>query len=154
MIFGKFRETEYSAVTEGFDAEEVSLEDEALIMEGAMMDGLSNEELEAFLENGAEIRDAVDNEVLLERTVVRLDKKAKLSRAKAMAIFSIAKEKKDPKFKKLLTLWKLENKILKYLEKKYGAAATSRAKKTMNAKKNVKAPSVKKAIKKAKEMIS
>lgn len=152
MIFGRFSETDYDIVTEGFDAEEVSLEDEALIMEGAMMDGLSNEELEAFLESGAEIRDAVENEVLLERTIVRLDKKAKLSRARAMAIFSIAKEKKDPKFKKLLTLWKLENKILKYLEKKYGTAATSRAKKTINSKK-AKSPSVKKAISKAKSMI-
>lgn len=152
MIFGKFSETEYGTVTEGFDAEEVSLEDEALIMEGAMLDGLSNEELEVFLENGAELRAAVGEEVLLEKTIVRLDKKAKLSKARAMAIFSIAKEKKDVKFKKLLTLWKLENKILKYLEKRYGSLATVRAKKTMNSKKS-KSPSVKKAISKAKAMI-
>lgn len=152
MIFGKFSDARYDIVTEGFDAEEVTLEDESLIMEGAIMDGLSNEELEAFLENASELRTVVDEEIVMEKTIVRLDKKAKLSRARAMAIFTIAKEKKDPKFKKLLTLWKLENKILKYLEKKYGNAATARAKKTVNSKKT-KSPSVKKAITKAKSMI-
>lgn len=152
MIFGKFSDARYDIVTEGFDAEEVTLEDESLIMEGAIMDGLSNEELEAFLENASELRTVVDEEIVMEKTIVRLDKKAKLSRARAMAIFTIAKEKKDPKFKKLLTLWKLENKILKYLEKKYGNAATARAKKTVNSKKT-KSPSVKKAISKAKSMI-
>lgn len=117
--------------------ENLTTEDQALIMEAAIIDIASNEELTAFLENKTEVDAALSEEVLLERTIVKLDKKAKLNKAQKMAIFQIAKEKKDPKFKKLLTIWRIERHLEEYLEQRYGNEALRRAKKTaMNAKKS------------------
>jgi len=111
--------------------EEVSTEAQALIMEAAMLDVLSEGELNAFLENHTEVNAALRDQVLLEKTIVRLDKKAKLSRAQKVAVFTVAKEKNDPKFKKLVTVWRLERFLEQYLFKKYGNEALRRAKKTM-----------------------
>lgn len=117
--------------------ENLTTEDQALIMEAAIIDIASNEELTTFLENKVEVDAALSEEVLLERTIVKLDKKAKLSKATKMAVFQIAKEKKDPKFKKLLTIWRIERHLEEYLNHRYGNEAARRAKKTvMNAKKS------------------
>ena len=74
-------------------------EEESLIMEAALCEGLSNEELEAFLENSMEVNDAIRMDIVQEKSIVRLDKKAKLQRSYMTAIFTIAKRKKDKKFK-------------------------------------------------------
>lgn len=146
-----------------FDAEngrevedEIISAEESFYMNEAMMCELSNEELSMFLENADAVREAVDNGILLERTIVRLDKKAKLSKARKMAIFTIAKEKNDPNFKKLLTVWKMERYLEAVLEKKYGNEAMRRAKKHVNRKKD-KAEykgMVKTAVDKANDMLN
>ena len=158
MFFGSqsYRKFDDSIVQESAALEstvEFDLEDEVALMEAVLMDGLSGEELEAFLESADEVNDAVEGEVLLERSIVKLDKFAKLSRAKRVAIFNIARRKKDPKMKKLTTLWKMEARIQKYLIKKYGNEATKEAKKMVN-KKAVNGKSVKKAAARAKAMFS
>ena len=113
------------------DTEVISTESQAYIMEAAMLENLSQEEISAFLENSTEVTSAVNENILMEKTIVRLDKKAKLSKAHKMAIFTIAKEKNDPKYKKLVTVWKMERFLEAYLAKKYGNAALRRAKETM-----------------------
>lgn len=112
-------------------SEEVSTEATNYIMEAFISDEFTPEELSMFLENSTEVDDAINNNILMEKTIVRLDKKAKLSKARKMAIFTIAKEKNDPKFKKLLTIWKMERFLEDYLEKKYGNEASRRAKKAV-----------------------
>ena len=133
---------------------EYDLEDEVALMEAVLMDGLSSEELEAFLESADEVNDAIEGEVLLERSIVKLDKFAKLSRAKRIAIYNIARRKKDPKMKKLVTLWKMEARIQKYLIKKYGNEAGKEAKHMVNKKSISNSKSVKKAAEKAKAMFN
>lgn len=120
---------------------------EALILEGALMD-LGTEELQAMLEDTSDIAAAIEEDVVLERTIVRLDKKAKLNKARKMAVFAVAKEKNDPKFKKLLTVWKWERYLEAFLEKKYGNEAMRRAKKTVANKSNSKSNLVQTASKK------
>lgn len=109
-----------------FDAET-----DALILESALMD-LPTDDLESLLEDTHDIATAISENIVLEKSIVRLDKQAKLSKARKMAIFAIAKEKKDPKFKKLITIWKWERFIETYLDKKYGNEAMRRAKKTVS----------------------
>lgn len=124
------------------------------IMEAMMVDNLSKEELSTFLENRTEVQAAMDENVLLERTIVRLDKHAKLSKARKMAIFTIAKEKNDPRFKKLLKVWKMERYLEAELDKKYGNEASRRAKKAVSKAGNSKANAVKKAAAKAKSQFN
>jgi len=104
----------------------------SLITECMLKDELSKEELEAFLEDSSEINSAMKDEVLLEKTIVRMDKYAKLNRGQKIAVFTIAREKKDPKFKKLLTIWRIERFLEAELMKKYGNEGMRRAKAAMN----------------------
>lgn len=111
--------------------DEISLEAASMIMEAAMLDSLSTEEIIAFLENTQDVNDALQNEILEERSIVRLDKKARMSHAVKMAEFEIAKEKNDKNYRKLLTVWKMEKELEEAIHKKYNAQAQQRAKKTV-----------------------
>ena len=110
------------------DVTGVSEEATQLVSEAALADTLTNEELEELTESAEVCKDMVDNGIVMERSIVRLDKKAKISRAYKTAVFTIAREKKDPKFKKLLTVWKMERTLEAYLMKKYHTEAMKRAK--------------------------
>ena len=103
-------------------------QDEQLITEAVLCDTLSNEELQELTETADVCDELKSLGVVTEKTIVRLDKKAKLSRAFKTAVFTIAREKKDPKFKKLLTVWKMERTLEAYLMKKYQAEGMKRAK--------------------------
>lgn len=133
--------------------EEEVLSTEAInyIMEAFVKEEFTPDEMSMFLENQTEIDDAINNNILMEKTIVRLDKKAKLSKARKMAVFTIAKEKNDPKFKKLLTVWKMERFLEDYLDKKYGNEASRRAKKAVsNSAKSSSGTIIKRAAERAK----
>lgn len=140
------------------DVTGISEEATQLVAEAALIDGLSNAELEELVESADVCKDMVDNGIVMERTIVRLDKKAKISRAYKTAVFTIAREKKDPKFKKLLTVWRMERTLEAYLMKKYHAEAMKRAKisvaKLQSGKKDTKNKVVGKAVAKAKEQFN
>lgn len=140
MLFNRRGETSILENTQ------LSPEDESLIIESALMEGLSIEELESFLESSAEVNDALRMDIVQEKSIVRLDKKAKLNRAYMTAIFAVAKRKKDKKFKKLQTLWKMEAMIEKDLIKRHGAEAMREAKKAMQTASKSNSKLVKKAV--------
>lgn len=121
----------------------------ALLVECAILDTFSNEEIESLTENTYDLGKAINEDILVERSIVRLDKEAKKNKAYKMAIFQIAKEKNDRDFKKLLTLWKLERFIEAKLEKRYSAQAKQLAKQAMKKSKNTKSKAVGKAVNKA-----
>ena len=125
----------------------------ALLVECAILDTFSNEEIEALTENTYDLGKAINEDILVERSIVRLDKEAKKNKAYKMAIFQVAKEKKDRDFRKLLTLWKLERFIETKLEKRYGAQAKQLAKQAMKKSKNTKSKAVGKAVNKANLLI-
>ena len=134
--------------------EEEVLSTEAVnyIMEAFVKEEFTPDEMSMFLENQTEVDDAISNNILMEKTIVRLDKKAKLSKARKMAVFTIAKEKNDPKFKKLLTVWKMERFLEDYLDKKYGNEASRRAKKAVtNSAKASNGTIIKRAAERAKD---
>jgi hypothetical protein len=136
------------------DNEYISTESMNYIMEAVMRDGLDDEDISAFLENQTEVNAALNENILMEKTIVRLDKKAKLSKAHKMAIFTIAKEKKDPKYKKLVTVWKMERFLEAYLAKKYGNEALRRAKKAVANSQKSSSSMVQKAANKVKTQLN
>ena len=66
--------------------------------------------------------------VAMEKVIVRLDKKSRLAHLQQAAVFKLANAANDPKYRKLLTLWKMESQIEEYLNKKYASQATKIAK--------------------------
>lgn len=114
------------------DTDEISLESASLILESILLEQLSSEELDTFIGDHNEVNAAYQDEVLLERSIVRLDKHAKLSLAQKTATFTIAREKGDPMFKKLLTVWRMERYLELLLFKKYGNQAMRRARESMS----------------------
>jgi hypothetical protein len=125
----------------------------ALIIECAILDTFSNEEIESLTENTYDLGKAINEDILVERSIVRLDKEAKKNKAYKMAIFQVAKEKGDRDFKKLLTLWKLERFLENKLEKRYAAQAKQLAKQAMKKAKTTKSKVVGKAVNKTNLLI-
>ena len=121
----------------------------SMIVECAILDAFSTEEIESLTENTYDLGKAVNEDVLIERSIVRLDKQAKKNKAFKMAIFQIAKEKGDRDFKKLMTVWKLERFLEGKLEKRYFAEAKQLAKETLKKAKMTKSKAVGKAADKA-----
>lgn len=100
-----------------------------LIASMIIKENLSEVELESFINDRNEVNHACAEGIVTEaRTIVRLNKQAKFNRAYWAALFMIAREKNDRKYKKLETLWKMERQIEAYLEKRYGNEAKKRAK--------------------------
>lgn len=135
----------YDIVTEGMDSE-ISLESQSSIMAAVLMENCTAEELLAFFENNSEVEVVQGEQLLTERTILKMDKIARLNRAYKTSIFQVAREKKDPMFKKLLTVWKMERFLEGKLEKKYGNEAKRRAKKVVANAGKSKSALVKKAI--------
>ncbi len=147
MLFGKDGE-----IIANFENEN---EASSMVIECALMDTFSNEEINDLLENNMYDLDKACNEgVLCERTIVRLDKHAKKTKAEKMAEFQIAKEKNDRDFKKLLTIWKLERFLEEKIHKRYGAQAKTLAKKKLKEAKNTKSKAVKKASEKVHNLLN
>lgn len=136
----------YNILSEGVDSlEKVEDEDEELteeeekkkeendelIAEELIKECLNCEELSEFLQNKTEIDALINQGILSERSIVRLDKYAKLNRYESQAVLAIAREKNDRDFKKLLTIWKMRKFLLNKLNKKYGPQAKTRARQNM-----------------------
>lgn len=124
-------------------------ESTALIVECAILDAFSNEEVESLTENTYDLGKAMNEDILVERSIVRLDKQAKKNKAFKMAVFQAAKQKGDRDFKKLMTLWKLERFLENKLTKRYFAQANQIAKEAMKKASQTKSKVVGKAVKKA-----
>lgn len=113
---------------------EINDADARVITEAAILEGLSAEEAGAVSEDAQLCQDLIKQDIVTERTIVRMDKKAKLSRAFRTAVFTIARRKKDVKFKKLLTIWRMERNLEAYLIKKYRSEALRMAKESLKRK--------------------
>lgn len=141
MIFDK----EGLVINEYDNETEVS----SLIVECAILDTCSNEEIETLTENTYDLGKAINEDILVERSIVRLDKQAKKNKAFKMSVFQVAREKGDRDFKKLMTLWKLERFLENKLTKRYFAQATQLAKESLKKASQTKSKVVNKAAKKA-----
>lgn len=101
-------------------------EHDIIITEQLIEDSYSNDEIKQLISEGTSLQEMVDLGILQEKTIVKLDKKAKKSKAEAQAELVIARERNDRDFKKLVTIWKLRKVLLDRIHKKYNAQAKTR----------------------------
>ena len=132
-------------------------QDANLIIESCLFDGLNPDEISSVLEDAQTMDELKKENIVTERTIVRLDKKARLNNSFRTALFTVARRHKDVKFKKLLTLWRMERQIEAYLEKRYRSEAMKIAKASLKKKRVGNGPhsaQVRKAISKAKAQLN
>jgi hypothetical protein len=63
----------------------LSIEDQSSILEGYMLDTLTDDEILEFISNPQEVNENVRQEILTEKTIIRFDRAAKISRAQKIA---------------------------------------------------------------------
>ena len=66
--------------------------------------------------------------IYLKLILVKFDKNAKRAQLFEVAVAAVAREKKDPLYKKLQTVYKMERQIKAKLRKKYNAPAKQKVK--------------------------
>lgn len=88
---------------------------------------LDEEEIKEFVES-VESDVCVGEGFLTERTIVRFDKYARKAQLYEVAVAAVAREKKDPLYKKLNIVYKMERILKAKLRKKYNAQATAKVK--------------------------
>ena len=88
---------------------------------------LSDEKIQEFCQS-PEAEALVEAGVMRKKTLVRLSKKDDFSRRRTMAAFTIAREKKDPLWAKLVKNRVQERKLIGEIVKKYGGKADKVAK--------------------------
>ena len=88
---------------------------------------LSDEKIQEFCQS-PEAEALVEAGIMRKKTLVRLSKKDDFSRRRTMAAFTIAREKKDPLWSKLVKNRVQERKLIGEIVKKYGGKADKIAK--------------------------
>lgn len=132
-----------TTVLESVEPEIVSESDMACLITAALEDTCTDEELDELVESvkaGTLVLTPVE-----ERSIVKLDKKAKKEQAYRVALYQVAREHDDANYKQLVTLWKAEKVLTAKIEKKYHSKAVSRMKQSAKEAKNSKSDKVKKA---------
>ena len=119
------------------------------LAEGMFLANLNPDELRDLCENTKEMNTLIEEGILSEKTIVKFDKNAKLSRAESQAVIAIAREKKDKDFNRLIRCWKQRKILLERLNKKYGSQAKIRAKQMIKNANKSKSPTAKKVAKRA-----
>jgi hypothetical protein len=78
-----------------------------------------------------EVQDAISEGVLLERNIVRFDKKTRLIQLTKVAVLKLAKDSNDPLYEKFVMYKKKERYIEEKFQTKYGAKAQVLARKML-----------------------
>ena len=92
-----------------------------------LVNDLDESSFNEFTES-ADLDMAVAEGFLTERTIIKFDKNAKKAQLYEVAVAAVAREKKDPLFRKLQTVYKMERILKAKLRKKYDAAARRKVK--------------------------
>ena len=129
---------------ENYDISMEDPENNIKIAEAMFLEALNPDELQELTENTSEMNTLIQEGILSEKTIVKFDKKAKLSRAEAQCELMIAREKKDRDFNRLIRSWKVRKILLERIHKKYGAQAKVRAKQMVRNSAKSKSPTAKK----------
>lgn len=144
-ILSAFEDTDEST-----DIFEENPENNLILAEAMFIDNLTSQEIEELNEDSKQLSQLVDEEILAEKSIVKLDKKAKTRKVETQAEILIAKERGDRDFNKLVRLYKMKRIILEKFHNKYGAQARARAKKMMKRSAKSKSPYAKKVAARAK----
>ena len=97
-------------------------------------ENLNSDEIQEFVSESA------DYDIVTEKNIVKLDKKAKFSRAYKVGVLQCAAEDGRKEYQKLRKLWKMEAILFKKLERFYKNKAKARAKEAMKKTKRSNSP--------------
>lgn len=130
-------------VEESTGPEFVSEQDMSNLMAVVLEETCTDDELE-------ELKEAFTNGTIQftpveERSIVRLDKKAKKEKAYRLALYQVAKENGDKNYEKLVTLWKAEKILEQKIERRWHTKAQARMKEMLKQSSQSKSPTVKKS---------
>ena len=103
----------------------------ALKEANAVLDAGIEEEEIAEYKNSEEVQDLINEGVLLERNIVKFDKKTRYNQLLKVAILKLAKENNDPLYKKFVLYKKKERFIENRFATIYGTKAAPLAKKML-----------------------
>lgn len=92
-----------------------------------LRESLNEDEIMEFV-NSMDSDIAVSEGFLMEKTIIKFDKKAKKAQLYEVAVAAVAREKKDPLYKKLNTVYKMERILKAKLRKKYNSQAQQKVK--------------------------
>ena len=117
-------EADYYAQNDPFD-----MVDEAVFAAAALQDLASSAEINELAASTEAMDDISDMfGIAMERTIVRLDRNARFKHLRKANTLSLARKDMHPKFKKLLTIWKMERALEGDLDRIYRNKATQLAK--------------------------
>lgn len=123
MLFGKSNDTNRVL--------NIADKDMKLISESVLMDTLTPEELSQVCESVTVANSLVDDGIITEKSIMRMNAAKRLNRAFKTSVYTIARENADPLFGKLVTTWKMQRALECALAQKYSAEATRRTKLTI-----------------------
>ena len=107
-----------------FDAAE-----EAVLAAAALQDLASSAEINELASSTEAMNDISDMMgIAMERTIVRLDRNARFKHLRKANTLHLARKDMHPKYKKLLTIWKMERSLESDLDRIYRNKATQLAK--------------------------
>lgn len=100
-----------------------SITDEAIVT-AALLECFTAEELsEENINFNPDLRALVESDILQEKTIIRMDRKAKMNKMYKLALYSILKKRNPKLFSKLKLSIKMKKSIVALANKKYGAQA-------------------------------
>jgi hypothetical protein len=103
--------------------------EESIIATAALQDLASSAEINEIAESYQDMNDISDMMgIAMERTIVRLDRNARFKHLRKANTLNLARQEMHPKYKKLLTIWKMERALEGDLDRIYRNKATKLAK--------------------------
>lgn len=127
-------------VAESIEYEPMTESQMVQLMQVALEDVAINDLPEVIATEGTDLMEGMlpEDSVIMEKTIVKLDKKAQKEKAYKLAILQCAKDANDKDYQKLQTIWSMQNLLMRRLEKKYASRARSRMKQTAKKTNNTK----------------
>ena len=110
------------------DLKEMGKAEEQAMAECALMDFATPDEIAELAESYGEMEDVSEIfGIAMEKTIVKMSRQDRLKHLTKQAVFTEARRAKDPRFKKLMSLWKMERAIEADLTRIYKSRAQKRA---------------------------
>jgi hypothetical protein len=102
--------------------------EESICANAYLMDIASQDEICDIAESYDDMNDISEMMgMAMETSIVRLDRKSRLKHLRKANVLNLARKGNNAKYKKLLTIWKMERELESDLDKIYGSKATSLA---------------------------
>lgn len=123
-------ELDMDGTSESYIDSELDAASDQIAAEAALMDLASGAEIEELATSMEDMHDVSDMMgIAMEKTIVRLDRNARLKHLRKANVLNLARKDNHAKFRKLMTVWKMERALEKELDTIYRQKADVLARK-------------------------